>query len=293
MVSDMSKNKVLMLEVDPEAERLALQIGSAMLVQGPQGIQGEQGLPGVAYQTDEPDRAVVWINPEEDSESLVAVTQTQNGYMLASDKTKLDGIQAGAEVNPVIDAALSATSEHAVQNKVIKAALDAHGTSINTLSTDVSSAVNIAQSVRADAAAGAFDGAQGPQGKTGPQGETGETGATGATGPQGIQGDQGPRGYSGLVPAITAAYASNVTVAANTMTTLTLSGATTVTLGAGVSGYDNEWDVIIPMPNPVVTLTLPTVSWGQGYAPTLAAGTTTILRLYYIGVTLCGEWAME
>jgi len=63
-----------------------------------------------------------------------------------------------------------------------------------------------------------------------------------------------------------------------------------VTLGAGVSGYDNEWDVIIPMPNPVVTLTLPTVSWGQGYAPTFAAGTTTIIRLYYVGATLCGEW---
>jgi hypothetical protein len=157
-------------------------------------------------------------------------------------------------------------------------------------------------------------GIQGIQGETGPQGPQGIQGETGATGPQGIQGEmgatgpqgdqgiqgiqgetgaQGPpgiQGESGMVPAVTMSYASSVECASNTETTLTLTGNTTVTLGSPVSGYSNEWDIIVPMPNPAVTLTLPIVSWGMGVAPAFDVGTTTILRLYYIGATLCGEW---
>ena len=70
----------------------------------------------------------------------------------------------------------------------------------------------IAQSVRNDADAGAFDGAQGPQGiqgiqgpkgdkgDTGPQGEVGPKGDKGDTGEQGIQGIQGPKGDDGYTP---------------------------------------------------------------------------------------------
>ena len=101
---------------------------------------------------------------------------------------------------------------------------------------------------------------------------------------------KGERGYSGLVPAVTAPYAASVEAAANTETTLTLTGATTVTLGAAVEGYSNEWDVIVPMPDPAVTLTLPAITWGNGATPTFDAGTTTIVRLYYIGTQLNGEW---
>lgn len=76
-------------------------------------------------------------------------------------------------------------------------------------------AVATANSVRADADAGAFDGDPGPQGPAGPQGERGEqgpqgiqgpegpqgpkgdTGATGPQGPQGVQGETGPTGPQG------------------------------------------------------------------------------------------------
>ena len=49
-------------------------------------------------------------------------TQSANGLMSAADKTKLDGIEEGAN-KTVVDAALSDTSTNPVQNKVIDAAL--------------------------------------------------------------------------------------------------------------------------------------------------------------------------
>lgn len=58
-------------------------------------------------------------------------------------------------------------------------------------------AVATANSVRADADAGEFDGDPGPQGPVGPQGPKGDTGATGPTGPQGPQGPQGEQGETG------------------------------------------------------------------------------------------------
>lgn len=50
-------------------------------------------------------------------------------------------------------------------------------------------AEKIAQSVRDDADAGKFDGAQGPQGEQGPVGQQGPVGETGPQGPQGIPGE--------------------------------------------------------------------------------------------------------
>ena len=49
-------------------------------------------------------------------------TQSANGLMSSADKTKLDGIEEGAN-KTVVDAALSDTSTNSVQNKVIDAAL--------------------------------------------------------------------------------------------------------------------------------------------------------------------------
>ena len=73
------------------------------------------------------------------------------GLMSSTDKSKLDGIAAGAN-KTTVDTALSATSENPVQNKVIKAALDTKAgldtatTSANGLmsSTDKSKLDNIA-----------------------------------------------------------------------------------------------------------------------------------------------------
>lgn len=72
--------------------------------------------------------------------------------------------------------------------------------------TTIAEIAAIAQSVRDDADAGRFDGAQGPEGPIGPvgpkgeqgvQGEKGEKGDTGATGPTGPKGDTGPQGLKG------------------------------------------------------------------------------------------------
>ena len=49
-------------------------------------------------------------------------TQSANGLMSAADKTKLDGIEEGAN-KTVVDAALNSTSTNPVQNKVIDAAI--------------------------------------------------------------------------------------------------------------------------------------------------------------------------
>lgn len=59
-----------------------------------------------------------------------------------------------------------------------------------------SEALETANSVRADADAGEFDGPPGPQGPVGPQGPQGEQGETG---PQGPEGPQGPKGDPGEV----------------------------------------------------------------------------------------------
>ena len=50
-------------------------------------------------------------------------TASDNGLMSAADKTKLDGVEAGAN-KTTVDAALDAASENPVQNKAVKAALD-------------------------------------------------------------------------------------------------------------------------------------------------------------------------
>ena len=66
--------------------------------------------------------------------------------------------------------------------------------------TTIDEIAAIAQSVRDDADAGLFNGAQGPKGDTGPagpQGIRGEVGPQGETGPRGETGTQGPKGDTG------------------------------------------------------------------------------------------------
>ena len=53
----------------------------------------------------------------------VVATTTADGLMSASDKTKLDSVEDGAN-KTTVDAALDAASENPVQNKAVKAALD-------------------------------------------------------------------------------------------------------------------------------------------------------------------------
>lgn len=62
-------------------------------------------------------------------------TTTSNGYMSSSDKTKLDGVETGAN-KTVIDTALSSTSVNPVQNKVINSALAGKANTSHTHTLD-------------------------------------------------------------------------------------------------------------------------------------------------------------
>lgn len=63
-------------------------------------------------------------------------TQSTPGFMSAKDKSKLDGVEDGAN-KTVVDAALDATSTNPVQNKAVKAALDTKaGTAVATASSN-------------------------------------------------------------------------------------------------------------------------------------------------------------
>ena len=61
-------------------------------------------------------------------------TSSANGLMSSSDKSKLDGITAGAN-NTVVDSALSSTSTNPVQNKVVYSALASKSDSSHTHSS--------------------------------------------------------------------------------------------------------------------------------------------------------------
>lgn len=61
-------------------------------------------------------------------------TATASGFMSNTDKSKLDGVSTGAN-KTIVDASFSATSTNPVQNKVVKAALDAKAPSSHTHTT--------------------------------------------------------------------------------------------------------------------------------------------------------------
>ncbi len=125
-------------------------------------------------------------------------------------------------------------------------------------------AEEIAKSVRKDADDGAFDGPQG---------------------------DPGPRGYSGLVPAVSIPWAAEITVEANIKTTIgILAGATSITLGEPVPGYDNEWTFLIQQGETAQDVVLPVIQWHGGYAPVFGPNSRTEVRMWYSGDTLCGVY---
>ena len=68
--------------------------------------------------------------------TYVAATTSADGLMSKSDKTKLDGIEEGAN-KTIVDSALSDSSTNPVQNKIVKAALDGKAASDHTHSAYV------------------------------------------------------------------------------------------------------------------------------------------------------------
>ena len=75
-------------------------------------------------------------------------TQSTPGYMSAADKSKLDGVEAGA-TKTTVDAVLDAASENPVQNKAVKAALDGK---LSKLGGEISGHLDVGQTVSAEGA---------------------------------------------------------------------------------------------------------------------------------------------
>ena len=73
-------------------------------------------------------------------------TTSANGLMSSADKTKLDGVEAGAN-KTTVDAALDAGSANPVQNKAVKAALDGK---LSTLGGEISGHLDVGQTVSAE-----------------------------------------------------------------------------------------------------------------------------------------------
>lgn len=92
-------------------------------------------LPSAAESTNAPEsRSVKYLLDRKASKDVA--TEESDGLMSAVDKTKLDGIEDGAN-RTVVDAALDETSTNPVQNKAVKAALDTKaGTVVATASSN-------------------------------------------------------------------------------------------------------------------------------------------------------------
>ena len=92
---------------------------------------------------------------------------------------------------------------------------------------------------------------------------------------------------------IDVAYSANVEIPANDVYNIAeLSGDIAIDLKAGEAGKANEWDIVITQGDTAHAVTFATpVNWGLGIAPTFAANTSTMIRLYYIADKLCGEWS--
>ena len=92
-------------------------------------------LPGAAESTNAPQsRSVKYLLDRKASKDVA--TEESDGLMSAIDKTKLDGIDDGAN-NTVVDAELDDNSTNPVQNKAVKTALDGKaGTAVATASAN-------------------------------------------------------------------------------------------------------------------------------------------------------------
>lgn len=147
-----------------------------------------------------------------------AATASAAGLMSASDKSKLDGIAAGAEVNVQSD--WNATSGDAfIKNKPT---FLVSGSQTTTSSADGGSNVYTFTDSAGNTSTLTV--------KNGSKGSKGDTGATGAQGPKGDKGDTGAagaNGTNGVTPTIKAASGSNIGSVGTPSVTASTSGTTT------------------------------------------------------------------
>lgn len=191
-------------------------------------------------------------------------TATTSGFMSNTDKSKLDGVSAGAN-QTIVDASFSATSTNPVQNKVVKAALDAKASSSHTHTTSQVSGLDAALASKAPSShnhsADNITSGVLPIGR----------GGTGATSANGI------RGAIGINPVTTsgtgAAYTASVgglttmakgitfvmvphTVSTTTAPTLNVNGMGAKTIRRLVSGTLNN--TVAPVNNDFLKAGIPT-----------------------------------
>ncbi len=187
-----------------------------------------------------------------------------------------------------------------------------------TMMAAAADAHTLADELTIKANAGAFNGRDGVDGRDGIDGRNGTDGRDGTNGVDGRDGltphigegghwyigqtDTGVRaegrdGATGMLPLndLSASSTTFHTLPANHMTLFAATiDANVFTLGDGVEGYDNEWGLTLTMTERegggATQIYLPTTRWPLGVAPTFAANTTTVIRWYYVGDTLCGEW---
>ena len=117
----------------------------------------------------------------------IAVTGTVDGRDVAADGTKLDGVEASADVTDATN---------------VGAALTALSTDTDAASSDLIPVYDVTASAWekqtiANAALQGPTGSTGPTGPTGPNGPNGPTGPTGSTGPTGPTGSAGGTGPTG------------------------------------------------------------------------------------------------
>ena len=85
--------------------------------------------------------AALGYTPPTTNTTYDVATQSANGLMSSSDKTKLDGIATGAN-KTTVDSALSSTSTNPVQNKVINSALTGKAAASHTHTTQSAAATS-------------------------------------------------------------------------------------------------------------------------------------------------------
>ena len=159
----------------------------------------------------------------------------------------------------------------------------------------------IAQSVRDDADAGRFDGAQGPAGPIGPQGPAGKIGPVGPQGPVGETGPIGPQGPAGPpgkdnLPNIVAVSGAAVVLTmdnnveyhcADAVTSLAIEGFT-----PAADGKSSLWAVQFTAGESITVELTDTVRWSVA-EPVFTAGVSYWLSFVPLMDGILGVWVSD
>ena len=185
-VADADKQRGKLWPLSDFAEFLATLVSSRLLPEFPAAGSRDNKIPKFAGNTLNWEQDAGGGDPREAGTGLSLSGNTLNIQVpySSSEKSKLSGIQSGAERN----------SNRVSSNE------KSSGTSTNERSftpRDVHDMIDIHAPSTGEQGPQGDPGPQGEQGDPGPQGEQGDPGPQGDRGPQGIQGETGPQGEQG------------------------------------------------------------------------------------------------